>query len=113
MKVGIATLNSPQTLNGLSLEMCVLLAKQLHRWADAPDIAFVILKGAGEKAFCAGGDLHSLYKAMQENTGGDAWGNAHAREFFQIEYQLDYQIHTNSKPSIGRASRRERVYQYV
>src|SRR3546814_1820105 len=80
MKVGIATLNSPQTLNGLSLEMCVLLAKQLHRWADAPDIAFVILKGAGEKAFCAGGDLHSLYKAMQENTGGDARSEEHTSE---------------------------------
>lgn len=98
MKAGMATLNSPQTLNGLSLEMCALLARQLRLWADDPDIAVVILNGAGEKAFCAGGDLHSMHKAMRENAGGDAWSNAYAREFFAVEYRLDYQIHTYPKP---------------
>lgn len=98
MRVGIATLNSPQTLNGLSLEMCMLLAGQLRLWADDPDIALVVLNGAGEKAFCAGGDLHGMYKGMLENAGGDAWSNAYAREFFAVEYRLDYQIHTYPKP---------------
>ncbi|UYO95378.1 enoyl-CoA hydratase/isomerase family protein [Pollutimonas sp. M17] len=98
MKVGVATLNSPQTLNGLSLEMCALLASQLRRWADDSRIAMVLLNGAGGKAFCAGGDLHSLHTAMRENTSGDAWNNAYAREFFAVEYRLDYQIHTYPKP---------------
>lgn len=98
MKVGMATLNRPETLNGLSLEMCHELTQILAQWEDDPSIAFVILRGAGDRAFCAGGDLHSLYHAMQENTGGDAWNNAYAREFFDVEYRLDYQIHTYGKP---------------
>lgn len=95
---GVATLNQPQTLNGLSLEMCQLLAQQLSRWEDDESIAFVILKGAGEKAFCAGGDLHGLYQAMQANRSGQAWDNPYARQFFDVEYRLDYQIHTYRKP---------------
>lgn len=98
MKVGVATLNSPQTLNGLSLDMCNLLAEQLSAWQDDDTIALVVFRGAGEKAFCAGGDLHGLYKAMQENTSGEAWNNTYARKFFDDEYRLDYQIHTYPKP---------------
>jgi enoyl-CoA hydratase/carnithine racemase len=62
-RIGIATLNAPRTLNGFSLPMAHLLLKQLNAWADDDGIAMVVLQGAGEKAFCAGGDLHSLYKA--------------------------------------------------
>jgi enoyl-CoA hydratase/carnithine racemase len=104
MKIGVATLNSPKTLNGLSLDMCRLLGQQLTRWSDDPAIALVIMDGAGEKAFSAGGDLHGLYKAMQDNTSGQAWANTYAREFFDIEYRLDYQIHTYSKPILGWGS---------
>jgi len=97
-KVGMATLNSPQTLNGLSLAMCESLAAQLAAWKNDDSIALVVLKGAGEKAFCAGGDLHGLYAGMRENTSGQAWDNAYARTFFDVEYRLDYQIHTYPKP---------------
>lgn len=100
MKLGVATLNSPQTLNGLSLEMCRLLGQQLTLWANDPSIALVVMKGAGDKAFSAGGDLHGLYKAMQENTQADPWANMYAREFFDTEYRLDYQIHTYGKPIV-------------
>ncbi|PLC51052.1 enoyl-CoA hydratase [Pollutimonas subterranea] len=100
MKVGVATLNTPQTLNGLSLEMCELLETQLGDWQADDSIAMVILKGAGERAFCAGGDLHGLYKSMQENAGGQAWDNVHARTFFDTEYRLDYLIHTYPKPML-------------
>lgn len=81
MRFGIATLNSPQTLNGLSLEMVDLLAERLDAWARDPAVALVVLQGAGEKAFCAGGDLHGLYRSMTENAGKGAWGNAYARRF--------------------------------
>ena len=63
-RIGIATLNAPRTLNGFSLPMAHLLLKQLNAWADDDGIAMVVLQGAGEKAVCAGGGLHSLYKAM-------------------------------------------------
>src|SRR3546814_104635 len=97
-KVGLATLNSPQTLNGLSLDMYKLLAAQLRQWEDDTQIAMVVLRGAGDRAFCAGGDLHGIYKGMQDNSSGQAWDNTYAREFFDVEYRLDHHIHTYSKP---------------
>ncbi len=106
-RVGIATLNSPKTLNGLSLEMATLLEAQLARWADDASIALVVLQGAGEKAFCAGGDLHGLYRGMQAHAQRDRWhgdafadprGNPHAEAFFGTEYRLDYRIHRYPKP---------------
>lgn len=98
VRYGIATLNSPQTLNSLSLEMCHLLDAQLIQWERDPEIALVILQGQGEKAFCAGGDLQSLYRSMKEAPRGKPWENAYAREFFEVEYRLDYRIHHYSKP---------------
>ena len=97
-KIGVATLNSPETLNGLSLDMCMRLGAQLDQWRRDDSIAVIVLKGAGGKAFCAGGDLHSLYRSMRENVDKDPWSNAYARQFFDVEYRLDYQIHTYSKP---------------
>lgn len=99
-QLGVATLNQPAVLNSLSLEMAELLQKQLSAWERDEKIVAIIIKGAGEKAFCAGGDLHGLYKAMQENTSNNAWNNRTAREFFATEYRLDYHIHTYSKPVI-------------
>ncbi len=97
-KVGVATLNKPEALNGLSLEMCRLLADRLEQWAQDDQIAVVVLHGAGERSFCAGGDLQDMYQGMVDNTSRDPWGNLHAREFFDVEYRLDYQIHTYAKP---------------
>lgn len=97
-RVGLATLNSPQTLNGLSLAMCQQLDARLRQWQDDPAIVAVLLDGAGGKAFCAGGDLHGLYRAMLDNAGGSAWNNPYAREFFEVEYRLDFLIHRYRKP---------------
>ncbi|ROU09476.1 enoyl-CoA hydratase/isomerase family protein [Lysobacter enzymogenes] len=106
-RIGIATLDAPATLNGLSLEMARLLDAQLQRWAQDPALAVVWLQGAGEKAFCAGGDLHGLYRGMREQRARGRWdgddfadprGNVHAEAFFETEYRLDYRIHTYPKP---------------
>jgi len=106
-RIGIATLDAPATLNGLSLEMARLLDAQLQRWAADPAVAMVWLQGAGEKAFCAGGDLHGLYRGMREHQARARWsgddfadprGNVHAEAFFATEYRLDYRIHTYPKP---------------
>jgi len=102
-QIGVATLNRPESLNALSLPMCQLLLAQLRQWQDDEAIALVILQGAGDKAFCAGGDLHSVYRGMQEHPGS-AWDNPLAREFFQVEYTLDYLIHTYTKPILVWAS---------
>lgn len=98
LQVGVATLNRPRTLNGLSLPMCELLHDKLQAWANDPSIACVILAGAGEKAFCAGGDLHGIYESILQNETGHAWDNPYTRRFFDIEYRLDYLIHDYPKP---------------
>ena len=98
MKLGVATLNQPQTLNSLSLEMVDLLQARLTEWAADQQVAMVILQGAGEKAFCAGGDLHGVYRSIGEHAGQGAWGNPYARAFFEHEYRLDYCIHIYPKP---------------
>lgn len=100
-RIGMATLNAPRTLNGLSLEMTRLLEAQLVAWAEDASIACVVLRGAGEKAFCAGGDLHGLYRSMRQYRDSglqDITENSHAAAFFEEEYRLDYRIHTYPKP---------------
>jgi len=100
-RIGIATLNAPRTLNGFSLPMAHLLHERLIAWAADDGIALVVLQGAGEKAFCAGGDLHSLYQSMRayRDAGAtDVRDNAYAAEFFDVEYRVDYLIHTYAKP---------------
>ncbi|MCD9033416.1 enoyl-CoA hydratase/isomerase family protein [Luteimonas sp. Y-2-2-4F] len=100
-RIGIATLDAPRTLNGLSLEMARRLDAQLLAWAADDAIALVVLQGAGEKAFCAGGDLHALYESMAAYRAAgadDVRDNAYAAEFFEVEYRLDHRIHTYAKP---------------
>ena len=58
---GVATLNAPASLNALSVDMVRLLTPQLRAWAADDGIVGVLLDAAGEKAFCAGGDLRALY----------------------------------------------------
>lgn len=101
MCVGVATLNSPKRLNGLSFDMVTLLLARLSAWAADPRVAAVVLHGAGDKAFSAGGDLHSLYRGILEQRAAgtrEPSANRFASEFFKTEYQLDYLIHRYPKP---------------
>ncbi|NRA22020.1 MAG: enoyl-CoA hydratase/isomerase family protein [Oceanospirillaceae bacterium] len=95
-KVVEITLNAERSLNALSLEMIRLIQPALDRYRDDDSVVAIILDGSGEKAFCAGGDVVSLYHALQKTTGG-----AFATEYFSAEYRLDYTIHTYPKPIIG------------
>lgn len=94
-RFGVATLNSPATLNALSLAMVQLLTPALRGWAAEPAIAGVVLRAEGDKAFCAGGDLRELYQSMLQCGAGP---NPYAHGFFAQEYQLDHLIHTYPKP---------------
>lgn len=92
-KIAVATLNSEKSLNSLSLAMIDLLQPQLTLWENDSSIACVILRGSGDKAFCAGGDV------VQMRNSALAGDNV-AAEFFEREYRLDYHIHTYTKPFI-------------
>ncbi|QDQ87285.1 enoyl-CoA hydratase/isomerase family protein [Alcaligenaceae bacterium SJ-26] len=94
-RIGIAVLNAPRTLNGLTLDMVDLLYPRLLQWERDTDIVAIVLAGAGDRAFCAGGDLHGLYRSMLEGTGTGTEPQrlTYARTFFEREYRLDHAIH--------------------
>ncbi len=94
-KIGVATLNSEKSLNALSLPMVESLLPKLQAWQSDNSISMVLLQGMGDKAFCAGGDIRDLYKAMLDKPGEYA---PYVEEFFTKEYTLDYLIHTFGKP---------------
>ena len=93
---GRATLDAPASLNALTLEMIDLLASQLARWAADPAVAGVVLDAAGDRAFCAGGDVVALHRAIRDTERGDVPTLATA--FFEREYRLDHRLHTFPKP---------------
>jgi enoyl-CoA hydratase/carnithine racemase len=98
LRIGVATLNRPKQLNAITLEMCELLLKQLRQWASNSSIVAVVLKGAGEKGFCAGGDVAEVIRQVRK--GGDdcyEYGDL----FFTVEYELDLLIHRYPKPFIS------------
>jgi len=95
--IGVATLNSEKSLNALSLDMIKLLLPQLKAWAADDQVACVWLQGAGEKAFCAGGDIVAMYKAMADQPGVLV---DEVADFFGQEYRLDYLIQTYPKPFV-------------
>ena len=95
--IGIMTLNTPKSLNALSVDMCQLLSAQLEQWQADEQVVALVLKGAGDKAFCAGGDIRKLYDSMSTSA---PMPNPYATEFFSHEYRLYRQMHFYSKPLI-------------
>ena len=94
-RVGRLTLDAPKTLNSLTLDMVEVIAEQLMAWRDDPAIAAVFIDGAGDKAFCAGGDVQALRNSSIENPGGPC---VYAETFFAREYRMNYILHTYPKP---------------
>lgn len=90
-RIGVATLNAPKSLNSLTRKMVDILLPQLQAWQEDPQIACVLLRGSGDKGFCAGGDVVQLRNSSIA-------GDGEAAEFFEREYRLDYLIHIYSKP---------------
>jgi len=93
-KIIEATLNSPKSLNALSAAMIEELAAQLPTWEADEQVMAIVLKGAGDRAFCAGGDIRDLYKAMA--SGDTDFG----RDFFNAEYSLDLALHNLKTPLV-------------
>ena len=92
--IGIITLNRPEVLNALSMDMCRTLDSQLTAWQKEKSIHAVIIKGAGDKAFCAGGDARTIVEQGPEN-------NVAGRDFFSSEYKMNARIYHFTKPYIA------------
>ncbi|MFN4310933.1 MAG: enoyl-CoA hydratase/isomerase family protein [Ferrovibrio sp.] len=93
---GVATiqLNRPKALNALTHDMCVPLERYLRDWAKDSAVKAVIIKGSGEKAFCAGGDIRKL--ADREADGAE-----YRRRFWHDEYRCNTLIGEYPKPFIA------------
>ncbi|XP_058222831.1 3-hydroxyisobutyryl-CoA hydrolase-like protein 1, mitochondrial isoform X5 [Rhododendron vialii] len=88
-----AILNRPPVLNALNTAVGARLQKLYKSWEDNPDIGFVMLKGS-ERAFCAGGDIVSLYHLINE-------GNIEAcKDFCRTVYGFIYHLGTYLKPHV-------------
>lgn len=92
--LGIITLTRPDVLNALSSEMCHLLDEKLKIWQESSSIKAVIIKSAGNKAFCAGGDVRAIVEQGPEH-------NSIAKEFFATEYRMNARIFHFKKPFIA------------
>ncbi len=90
-QLGFITLNRVSALNALTLSMILAMQKQLSLWKADKSIQAVVLQAAPGKAFCAGGDIRSLYASVY----------ADQMQFFWHEYRLNHFIHYFGKPYIS------------
>src|SRR3954463_6083018 len=95
--VAIVTLNRPQALNAFTLDMYRRFDPILRGWAEDPAIRAVLIRGAGERAFCAGGDVRAIYEAGRGLSGDRSLTSV----FFREEYELIRRIHRYPKPYVA------------
>jgi enoyl-CoA hydratase len=94
-RIGRLILDRPRALNALDTGMIAALSTTLEAWRENPAIHAVTIEGAGERAFCAGGDIRAIRDAA---LAGDA---ATIETFFASEYRLNQAIADYPKPYIA------------
>jgi enoyl-CoA hydratase/carnithine racemase len=94
--VATITLNQPKSINALSYQMLAPIKQKLIEWEKDDEVRIIILKGAGSKGFCAGGDIKTLYEAKQGPEAMQA-----AEQFFEVEYETDQLVSQFPKPIIA------------
>lgn len=92
--LGLVTLNRPKALNALTASMCADLYKQLAVWAGDDRVRVVAVVGAGDKAFCAGGDVVKVARSTQAGTDD-------GQAFFHTEYHMNVAISDFPKPYVS------------
>jgi enoyl-CoA hydratase len=68
-RLGLMTLNRPRAVNALTAGMVNVLFGQLTAWADDDGVATVLVRGAGDRGLCAGGDIVAIYEDMLAGGG--------------------------------------------
>jgi len=91
---GVVILNRPEALNALTWPMATAMRAQLIRWMGDGEVRAVLVKAAGEKAFCAGGDIRWLHDEGRRDPRA-------ACGFFHEEYRLNAAIHHFEKPYVA------------
>jgi len=91
---GIIRLNRPKAINAMTLEMTLGIDAALDLFEADPDVALVLLEGAGERGLCAGGDIRGLYESSKAN--GDL-----GQKFWRQEYIMNARIAAFPKPYVA------------
>ncbi len=94
-KAGHITLNRPAALNALTWDMCLAIETTIDEWRSDTTIQLIIIDGAGDKAFCAGGDIAEMY-ASAKRADYD-----YGQRFWRDEYRLNAKLATYSKPIVS------------
>lgn len=89
--VGRITLNRPKALHALNRAMCEAMTTALLDWRRDDAVRSVLIDHAGERGFCAGGDI----RMIAESGAGDA---SEAKAFFMTEYRLNHLLFEYPKP---------------
>jgi enoyl-CoA hydratase len=95
--VGTVLLNRPQALNAFTLGMYRQFGPKLYEFAGDPAIHAVLIEGAGDRAFCAGGDVRAVYEAGKGIAGDPSFTSV----FFAEEYRIISFIHHYPKPYLA------------
>lgn len=98
--IAVVTLNRPRALNALNLPMVRALNPALVEWAADDGVSAVVIQGAGDRAFCAGGDVRAVAEEGLAARRGQSDG-ALTRDFFREEYILNRAIFRFPKPYIA------------
>lgn len=88
-------LDNPKALNAQTATMTATARSHLSAWQDDETVCAIILRGTGDKAFCAGGDIKGLYYAATQKSGEQI------EQFFASEYGLIADIAHHQKPIIA------------
>jgi enoyl-CoA hydratase len=92
--VGVIRLNRPKAINAVTLEMFRDIDKALDVYEADPEIAVILLEGAGERGLCAGGDIRALYESSKVK--GDL-----GKILWREEYILNARIAKFAKPYVA------------
>ncbi|MFJ4254501.1 enoyl-CoA hydratase/isomerase family protein [Microbacterium sp. NPDC090003] len=92
--LGRLTLQRPEAINALDLGMVQALTAALDAWRTDTDVQIVLLDGAGDRGFCAGGDVRALHAQI---VSGHPESTA---DFFRAEYGLNALIAEYPKPIV-------------
>jgi len=94
-RAGRLTLNRPKALNALTHAQCLETSAALARWRADSRVDLVILDAAGDRAFCAGGDIAYMYEQ------GCAGNFDAGRAFWRDEYRMNAQLAEYPKPVVS------------
>lgn len=87
---GILTLNRPKALNACNHEMVHKIGTYIQKWHNTKSL--ILIKGTGEKAFCAGGDVRTIVEADTSEVG---------KKFFGTEYVMNFMIGSLTIPYVA------------